>query len=80
MWLYPEVQRKAHAELDAVVGPHRLPTHSDMASLPYIRAIVKECLRWRQVAPMSVPHCTSEDIEYRGYFVPSGTTLIPLTW
>ena len=80
MTRYPDVQRKAQAELDAVVGPHRLPEHSDMASLPYITAIVKECLRWRHVAPISVPHHTSEDLEYRGYFIPKGTTLIPLTW
>ncbi|KAI0742101.1 cytochrome P450 [Daedaleopsis nitida] len=80
MWLHPEVQRKAQAELDVVVGPHRLPEHSDMASLPYITAIVKECLRWRNVAPISLPHCTSEDLEYRGYFIPKGTTLVPLTW
>ncbi|KAI0741843.1 cytochrome P450 [Daedaleopsis nitida] len=80
MWLHPEVQRKAHAELDAVVGHHRLPEHTDMASLPYICAIAKECLRWRNITPISVPHSTTEDLVYRGYFIPKGTTLVPLTW
>ncbi|KAI0742290.1 cytochrome P450 [Daedaleopsis nitida] len=80
MWLNPEVQRKAQAELDAVIGRHRLPEHSDKAKLPYIGAIVKECLRWRNVIPLSIPHYTNADLEYRGYFIPKGTTLIPLNW
>ena len=44
MFLYPEVQRKAHAELDAVVGYVRLPDFSDRDSLPYVNALLSECL------------------------------------
>ena len=42
MVCYPEVQAKARAELDAVVGPNRLPSFEDRDSLPYITAIAKE--------------------------------------
>ncbi|KAK7041636.1 hypothetical protein VNI00_009239 [Paramarasmius palmivorus] len=42
MIAYPEAQKKAQDELDLVVGRARVPTHEDMKSLPYIRAIVKE--------------------------------------
>lgn len=42
---HPEVQRKAHDELDRVVGRDRMPTFADYEHLPYIRAIVKEALR-----------------------------------
>ena len=52
MVLYPEVQKKAQAELDAVVGPNRLPDFEDRPSLPYINAIVKESMRWHLVAPL----------------------------
>lgn len=45
MLLYPEVQRKAQAEVDRVVGRDRLPDFSDEGSLPYVSAIVKEVLR-----------------------------------
>ncbi len=34
---YPEIQAKAHAELDAVVGRDRLPTIDDEPRLPYVR-------------------------------------------
>ena len=77
MFLYPEVQTKAQAELDAVVGPNRLPDHSDMPHLPYISAIVKESMRWLPVLPLSIPHRTTEDIECDGYFIPAGTILLP---
>lgn len=45
MLLYPDVQRKAQAELDRVVGSDRLPEFSDERSLPYITAVVQEVLR-----------------------------------
>ncbi|KAG6836307.1 hypothetical protein H0H93_009280 [Arthromyces matolae] len=38
---YPEIQAKAHAELDRVVGRGRLPTVEDEKNLPYIHAIIK---------------------------------------
>ena len=80
MSLFPEVQRKAQAELDSVVGPNRLPEYSDREALPYINAIVKEALRWQPVLPLSLPHYTMEDMEYSGYFIPKGTVLMPNSW
>ena len=78
--LHPEVLRKAHAELDAVVGPHRLPDFSDKDSLPYVNAVIKESMRWHSALPLGVPHATVADDEFRGYFIPAGTMLIPNTW
>ena len=80
MALYPDVQRKAQAELDAVVGSHRLPDFGDRASLPYVDAIVREALRWMPVAPLGLTHSTLEDDEFEGWFVPRGTMLIPNIW
>ena len=52
MALYPEVQKKAQAEIDAVVGPTRLPDFDDRPFLPYINAIVKESTRWHLALPL----------------------------
>lgn len=49
--LYPEVARKAQAEIDAVVGNDRLPTFMDRPYLPYINALTMEVFRWNTVAP-----------------------------
>ncbi|KAI0752762.1 CyP450 monooxygenase [Daedaleopsis nitida] len=80
MSLYPEVLKKAHAELDSVVGPGRLPNFEDAESLVYVNAIIKEALRWMPVLPLGVPHCTIEDDEFGGYFVPAGTVVMANVW
>ncbi|KAI1792486.1 cytochrome P450 [Ganoderma leucocontextum] len=78
--LQPEVLRKAHAELDAVVGPHRLPDFGDRDSLVYVNAIIKESMRWHSALPVGLSHANVSDDEFRGYFIPAGTVLIPNTW
>ena len=50
--LFPQVQRRAQAELDVVVGRDRLPTFNDRPRLPYIEAFCKELMRWQMVTPM----------------------------
>ena len=52
MAMYPDVQKKAQAELDTIIGRDRLPDLDDLDSLPYINAMVKETLRWQPVAPV----------------------------
>ncbi|KAJ3553129.1 hypothetical protein NM688_g3785 [Phlebia brevispora] len=52
MVLHPEVQRKAQAEIDRVIGHDRLPTFEDEQDLPYITAVMREVLRWRPIAPL----------------------------
>jgi cytochrome P450 len=54
MLVYPNVQLKAQAEIDRVVGRERLPNMDDIASLPYVNAVVTECLRWLPVTPMGM--------------------------
>ena len=52
MTLYPEVQIKAQAEIDRVVGQDRLPDFSDHENLPYIEGVFLETLRWKPVIPL----------------------------
>ncbi len=80
MALHPEAQKKAQAELDAVVGPGRMPEFSDWKSLVYVDALIKEVLRWHTVAPFGLAHSTTADDELNGYFIPAGTVLLPNIW
>ena len=54
MLAHPSIQRRAHEELDSKLDG-RLPTLDDQASLPFITAILKECLRWMVVGPLGTP-------------------------
>ncbi|KAI0060378.1 cytochrome P450 [Artomyces pyxidatus] len=80
--LYPDVQKRAQAELDSVVGTGLLPDFTDRARLPYIDALCKELLRWRVASPqgMRLPHATTEDDIYEGYFIPKGAVVIANAW
>ena len=97
MALYPEVQKKAQAEIEAVVGPNRLPDFHDRPSLPYINAVVKESSRWNLVIPLGrlifiviyatiltsfqgVPHMSTIDDEYNGFYIPKGTIMMGNAW
>lgn len=72
---------KAQAELDKVVGTHRLPTFDDLPNLPYVRAIAAETLRWRPVAVLGgTPHAVIADDMYKGMFIPKGSTIIAPLW
>lgn len=54
MVLHPDVQAKAQAEIDALLGGSRLPEMSDRESMPYVCCIVKEVLRWWPVFPLGM--------------------------
>ncbi|THH32131.1 hypothetical protein EUX98_g2072 [Antrodiella citrinella] len=73
---HPEVQRRAHEELDAVVGQDSWPTAEDEARLPYCRAIIKEVLRVHAPFWMATPHYSTEDFVYKGYFIPKSTSIV----
>ncbi|KAI9662518.1 MAG: hypothetical protein M1821_008685 [Bathelium mastoideum] len=70
--LHPEWQTQLQAEVDEVLGD-RLAVLSDSASLPKLRAFIKECFRWRPPIPLGVPRLCTEDDVYNGYFIPKGT-------
>ncbi|KUI56329.1 Fumitremorgin C synthase [Cytospora mali] len=78
---HPETLQAAHSELDTVIGQDRTPTFEDEVKLAYIRAFVKEVLRWRPVAVLGgTPHASTEDDYYRGYYIPAGTTVLGNSW
>ncbi|KAH9888103.1 CyP450 monooxygenase [Cubamyces lactineus] len=80
MIMHPEAQKRAQEELDAVVGPDRLPEHADRPSLPYVDAILKEVLRWHSIAPFGLAHRCMEDDEYRGWVIPENATVMTNIW
>jgi cytochrome P450 len=73
---WPDVQTAAREELDRVVGPDRTPDWSDEQSLPYIRAMVKELLRWAQGTKFGLAHRTIQDDFYEGMFIPKGARVV----
>lgn len=81
MLLYPEVQKRAHEELDRVIGRGKMPTMDDDANLPYIRACMKETLRWMPTTILgAVPHAVTQDDWYNGFRIPKDAGVMNNVW
>ncbi|QRV85542.1 cytochrome P450 family protein [Ceratobasidium sp. AG-Ba] len=80
MILFPEVQHKAQAEIDEMIGSDRLPTIEDRPALGYVSRLVEEVLRWRPAGPLGMPHACYKDDVYRGYKIPKGAIVIGNIW
>ncbi|EKM48184.1 uncharacterized protein PHACADRAFT_203138 [Phanerochaete carnosa HHB-10118-sp] len=79
MTLHPEVLQEAQRSVDRVCEG-RLPDFSDYDALPWVHAIVKECLRWRPVARMNLAHMVTKDDVYEGYHIPKGSIVLANIW
>ncbi|KMU85571.1 O-methylsterigmatocystin oxidoreductase [Coccidioides immitis H538.4] len=81
MLLYPEIQRRAQKEIDEVVRADRMPNMDDQDSLQYIRAIMKETLRWMPTTILGVvPHAVTQDDHYMGYLIGKGAGVMNNVW
>ncbi|XP_071263772.1 cytochrome P450 2U1 isoform X2 [Salvelinus alpinus] len=60
MVVYPDIQERVQAEIDAVVGPDRVPSLTDKGSLPFTEATIMEVQRMTVVVPLAIPHMASE--------------------
>lgn len=63
---HPQYLTLLQEELDRVC-PNRLPTNADKPNLPVLRAIIKECIRWRPPVPtgMSIQFFSSSANSFR---------------
>jgi cytochrome P450 len=73
---HPEIQRKLHDELDAVVGRDRVVEERDLTELRYLICIVKETLRLHPANCFTLPRHAMEDATLAGYHVPKGCTIL----
>lgn len=72
----PELEHKCFEEIKRVIGTERYPNMSDKPNLKYIEAANLEVLRWANIANISPEHCVAEDINFRGYALPKGATVL----
>ncbi|CAL9213363.1 unnamed protein product [Arabidopsis halleri] len=79
--MHPKVQSTVHDELDRVVGRSRTVDESDLPSLTYLTAMIKEVLRLHPPGPLlSWARLSITDTTVDGYHVPAGTTAMVNMW
>ncbi|KAF8129486.1 cytochrome P450 [Boletus edulis] len=77
---FSDAQTRVQEEFNMVVGMDRLPSWNDWDSLPQLHAFISESLRWRPVTPLGLPHRSTRDIIWRGYYIPAGTSVTGNQW
>ncbi|PIA55938.1 hypothetical protein AQUCO_00700331v1 [Aquilegia coerulea] len=71
---HPDILQKARSEINHNVHDRLLEDY-DLAKLPYLHCVINETLRLYPVAPLLVPHFSSEECTVGGYNIPRGTVL-----
>uniref|UniRef100_A0A3P9KDK6 Cytochrome P450 2K1 n=1 Tax=Oryzias latipes TaxID=8090 RepID=A0A3P9KDK6_ORYLA len=74
---YPKIQDQVQDELRRVIGD-RMVQVSDRKNLPFTDAVIHEIQRLASIVPTALPHKTSKDVTFQGYFIKKGTTVFPL--
>lgn len=72
---HPEVMKKLQQELESVVSD-RMVEEADLAKLNYLNMVVKETFRLHPVAPLLVPHESTEDVTLDGYHIPKKSRIV----
>lgn len=76
----PESLKKTQEEIDDHTGKSRLINDSDLPHLPYLEGVILETFRVCPVAPVLVPHESSEECRIGGFRVPRGTMVLVNMW
>ena len=77
---HPRVMSRVQKELEMVVGDNDIVEEAHLSKLDYLYMVVKESLRLHPVAPLSVPHESTEDILVNGYYIPKKSRIIINNW
>lgn len=76
----PDVQATAYDAIIKVYGTADWGDVEDETQIPYITALVRESLRFFTVLRMSLPRAAWRDVEYKGLFIPKGSTVFLNAW
>ncbi|XP_036946045.1 cytochrome P450 2K1-like isoform X1 [Acanthopagrus latus] len=74
---YPHFQDQVQEELSRVVGSRQIRVE-DRKNMPFTDAVIHESQRLANIVPLAIPHKTSRDVTFQGYFIKGGTTVFPL--
>ncbi|XP_058039065.1 cytochrome P450 2K6-like [Ahaetulla prasina] len=77
MMKYPEIQNKVQEEIAKEIGDHQ-PRTDFRAKMPYTDAVIHEIQRFADIVPTNLPHATTMDVTFKGFFIPKGMFILPL--
>lgn len=76
----PTIMSKVEKELQQVVGKGIPVEETDITSLPYLHAVIKETFRLHPPVPLLLPRKAEVDVEISGYTIPKDAQLFINAW
>ncbi|KAK9995622.1 hypothetical protein SO802_020308 [Lithocarpus litseifolius] len=77
---HPMILKKVQNEVREIIGNKKYITDNDLDKMHYLKAIIKETLRFHPPIPLLVPRKSIQDAKIHGYDIAAGTQVIVNAW
>nr|XP_016435888.1 PREDICTED: cytochrome P450 71A4-like [Nicotiana tabacum] len=77
---HPRIMEKLQNEVRQLVQGKSEITEDDLGNMQYLKAVIKETLRFHPPIPLLVPRESMEDAKLLGYHIPAKTQVIINAW
>ncbi|KAF3645892.1 Cytochrome P450 71A6 [Capsicum annuum] len=77
---HPRVMAKLHDEVRQLGQGKAEITEDDLGNMQYLKAVIKETLRFHSPAPLLVPRESMEDVKLLDYHIPAKTQVFINAW
>ncbi|KAL0417242.1 UNVERIFIED_CONTAM: cytochrome [Sesamum latifolium] len=77
---HPSVMKKLQTEVREIVKDKQDITDNDLEKMQYLKAVIKETLRFHPPIPLLVPRQARKDVKIMGYDIAIGTMVITNAW
>ncbi|CAA0838061.1 Cytochrome P450 71A25 [Striga hermonthica] len=76
---HPKVMERLMTQVRQTIK-HNIITDDDLREMHYLKAVIKESLRFHPPKPLLVPRVAREDVKVKGYKVKAGTIVMTNVW
>ncbi|XP_063775294.1 cytochrome P450 2C5-like [Pseudophryne corroboree] len=77
MMKYPQIQKNVQTEIENVIGAAE-PLMQHRKHMPYTDAVIHEIQLFANILPTNGLCMTTQDVMFKGFFLPKGTSIIPM--
>lgn len=77
---HPYIMEKLQKEAREILQDKQNIRHEDVERMLYLKAVVKETLRYHPPLPLLVPRVAREDVKVQGFDIPTGTKVMINVW
>ncbi|XP_050377798.1 cytochrome P450 736A117-like [Argentina anserina] len=77
---HPSIMSKLQDEVRGIVGNKSQISENDLVDMHYLKAVIKETLRFHPPIPLLVPRKSTQDVKIKGYDIKANTQVIVNAW